>query len=350
MDFTKTVEAKVFCGTWNVNGKTIKSEEDDLADWLCPPDASSPFTNEKNEPVADIYFVGFQEMVDLTAVNVALDSKSQARGHFWEEKIAECLARGGGHYTQVMSKYLVGLLMCVFVKDSLLGSVKDVRATAAGVGVMGMMGNKGGVSCRLTLHDSSICVVCAHLAAHRENVTGRNADFQNILEKSVFAPLPESVGGASSSSLELGGTGGGGEAGGASEARRKQLHYSTGLLPGEDLTILQHDLVFWLGDLNYRMDESLSLEEVFSKVAERDWAFLREYDQLNIERFGMNVFEGFLEGEIDFAPTYKYQPGTNEYDQRPDKKVRCPAWCDRVLWRSKSALDSVDQVRYMGGR
>jgi phosphatidylinositol-bisphosphatase len=58
----------------------------------------------------------------------------------------------------------------------------------------------------------------------------------------------------------------------------------------------------------------------------------------------MNVFEGFLEGQLDFAPTYKYQPGTSVYDTRPDKKVRCPAWCDRVLWRSKSALDSVEQV------
>jgi phosphatidylinositol-bisphosphatase len=331
-DFTKTVEAKVFCGTWNVNGKTIKSEEDDLADWLCPADSSpssSEYTGDKGEPLADIYFVGFQEMVDLTVVNVAVESKSQQRGHFWEETIAEVLARNG-HYTQVMSKYLVGLLMCVFVKDSLLGSVKDVRATVAGVGVMGMMGNKGGVSCRLTLHDSSICVVCSHLAAHRENVAGRNADFQNILEKSIFAPLPENLTTAQEQepSVDV----------------SRNLNYCTGLLPSDELTILQHDLVFWLGDLNYRIDESLSMEEVFAKIEEKDWAYLREYDQLNIERFGMNVFEGFMEGELNFAPTYKYQPGTNEYDQRPDKKVRCPAWCDRVLWRSKTSLDSIDQV------
>jgi inositol polyphosphate 5-phosphatase INPP5B/F len=338
MDFTKTVEAKIFCGTWNVNGKIIKSEDDDLADWLCPP-ASSLYTNDKSEPVADLYFVGFQEMVDLTAVNVALDSKSQARGHFWEEKIGECLARCGGHYTQVMSKHLVGLFVCVFVRDSLLGAVRDVRATAAGVGVMGVMGNKGGVSCRLTLHDSSICVVCAHLAAHRENISGRNGDFQNILEKSLFAPLPESAAGVSSSLLPP-------EPG--RDAARK-LNYFTGLLPSDDLSILEHDLVFWLGDLNYRIDESLTIEEVFAKIDAQDWAFLREYDQLNIERFGMNVFEGFMEGEVTFAPTYKYQPGTSVYDQRPDKKVRCPAWCDRVLWRSKTALDSVNQVGGGGG-
>jgi hypothetical protein len=28
------------------------------------------------------------------------------------------------------------------------------------------------------------------------------------------------------------------------------------------------------------------------------------------------VFEGWQEGAIDFAPTYKYIVGTNEYDNR----------------------------------
>ena len=47
---------------------------------------------------------------------------------------------------------------------------------------------------------------------------------------------------------------------------------------------------------------------------------------------------GFHEGRTNFLPTYKYIPGdevTKWYDQRPDKKKRCPAWCDRVLWRRK---------------
>ena len=347
MDFTSTVEAKIFCGTWNVNGKTLKQEDEDLADWLCPrqprgqassqtaSSSSSYYTNDKNEPIADIYCIGFQEMVDLTAVNVAIDSKSQQRGHYWEEKISDCLQQCGGHYSMIMSKHLVGLFVCVFVKNSLLGNVHDVRATAAGVGVMGVMGNKGGASIRLTLYDSSICVVCAHLAAHRENVTGRNNDYHSILDKSLFNPLPESLDPIAHYSQQHH----------HDQDNTRKLNYSTGLSTTQDLTILEHDLVFWLGDLNYRMDESLRMDEVFEKVKQEDWAYLREYDQLNIERFGMNVFEGFMEGELNFAPTYKYQPGTSDYDQRPDKKVRCPAWCDRVLWRSKSALDAVNQVQ-----
>jgi phosphatidylinositol-bisphosphatase len=269
-------------------------------------------------------------------VNVAVDSKSQQRGQFWEAKIAECLMLKGGsnRYVPIASKHLVGLLLCVFVKDTLLGNIKDVRTAVAGVGVMGVMGNKGGVSCRLTLYDSSICCVCAHLAAHRENVAGRNADFQNIIEKSIFIPLPENVANAGMSDLALTDTTG----------DSRKLSYSTGLMPTEEFNILDHDVVFWIGDLNYRIDEALSMEEVFKKIENKEFAELREYDQLNIERFGMNVFHGFIEGELNFAPTYKYQPGTNDYDQRPEKKIRCPAWCDRILWRAKTPLDNVNQV------
>lgn len=56
---------------------------------------------------------------------------------------------------------------------------------------------------------------------------------------------------------------------------------------------------------------------------------LTESDQLNIERAAGRVFQGFHEGNLTFAPTYKYIPGQDIYDQRPEKKMRCPAWCDR---------------------
>ena len=38
---------------------------------------------------------------------------------------------------------------------------------------------------------------------------------------------------------------------------------------------------------------------------------------------------------LNFPPTYKYQPGTDLYEERPDKKLRAPAWCDRVLWKAQ---------------
>ena len=322
----------MFCGTWNVNGKIL---EDGLLQWLCPP--NSVFVDGNGAPNSDIYIVGFQEMVDLNVVNVASDSKSQQRSQYWQEKLAECLNSKGVKYTQILARHLVGLLLCVLVKDTALPYVRDVRGATAGVGVMGVMGNKGGVSVRFTLYDSSICIVCSHLAAHRENVAGRNGDFQSILEKTIF--LPSLGDGISQGNFAPGETE-------TREDKVRKLHYTTGLSPLEELTILDHDLVFWIGDLNYRIDESVSIDDVFAKVELKDWAYLRQFDQLNNERAKGNVFQNFSEGELCFGPTYKFQPGTGEYDRRPEKKVRAPAWCDRILWRGHTSLDAVNQLLY----
>lgn len=62
---------------------------------------------------------------------------------------------------------------------------------------------------------------------------------------------------------------------------------------------------------------------------------LLQLDQLTAERKRGNVFRGFEEGRIAFPPTYKFQAGTMQYEKRPEKKLRAPAWCDRILWKAK---------------
>eukprot|EP00947_MAST-08B_sp_MAST-8B-sp1_P004318 g4318.t1 len=152
----------------------------------------------------------------------------------------------------------------------------------------------------------------------------------------------------------FGGGGGGGEGGGGSASQKKNKATSrtgsaasassTGggstAAPASTISVLDHDVVIWIGDLNYRIDESVSLHSCYAALQHGNISFLRDRDQLNIERHAGRVFEGFEEARIDFFPTYKYIPKTDEYDRREKKKKkpRPPAWCDRVLWRSSPLL------------
>lgn len=49
--------------------------------------------------------------------------------------------------------------------------------------------------------------------------------------------------------------------------------------------------------------------------------------------FICKVFCAFHEGKIAFAPTYKYDLFSDDYDT--SEKMRIPAWTDRVLWRRR---------------
>jgi len=191
----------------------------------------------------------------------------------------------------------------------------------------------------LQFYDSSLCFVCTHLAAHRENVAGRNADFANVYQKTVFdigeSAIREVIRSGSLSHFDVSST---------------------------TVGLSDHDHTFWLGDLNYRIDESMSTEKVLhlseschlqrrnrgggnASAASTMLDELRHLDQLNMERAAGRAFDGFEEGILSFPPTYKFQPGTDMYEQRPDKKLRAPAWCDRILWMSQQE-DHVQQLTY----
>lgn len=77
----------------------------------------------------------------------------------------------------------------------------------------------------------------------------------------------------------------------------------------------------------------MAREDVKALVANQDWETLLSADQLKVEHAAGNVFQGFQEGPIAFAPTYKYDLFSDDYDT--SEKCRVPAWTDRVLWRRR---------------
>ena len=86
-------------------------------------------------------------MVDLTATNVALGGESGKRSKQWLALLEQTLnanAPPGADnvYECVGSRYLVGVMVALFVKAKWKRAVGDVQDAVAPVGVMGVMGNK----------------------------------------------------------------------------------------------------------------------------------------------------------------------------------------------------------------
>lgn len=83
-------------------------------------------------------------------------------------------------------------------------------------------------------------------------------------------------------------------------------------------SILDHDMIFWFGDLNFRLDpDSFSTNEIIDLVSQdNNMKLLLEQDELNKTISKNKAFEGFSECKIEFKPTYKFIPNTQEYDRK----------------------------------
>ena len=118
-------------------------------------------------------------------------------------------------------------------------------------------------------------------------------------------------------------------------------HFVSG---GDGSMIMDHEICILNGDLNYRID-SIPRNVIIEAIRNNNLAKLLDRDQLLASRRKNPGFRlrSFNEAPITFAPTYKYDVGTDEYDSS-DKK-RSPAWCDRILYRGLGRIKQYDYRR-----
>ncbi|XP_074373694.1 type I inositol polyphosphate 5-phosphatase 8-like [Apium graveolens] len=346
-------EVRVFLGTWNVAGRSpVESLAVDLDKWL----------NIKEG--VDIYVLGFQEIVPLIARtvigvedltecqkwNLLIGQALNAKFDFFrdtlklkpmdsesyqymrvserEQKVStKCgtitpmagqqntqyeYLNQSSSYMLIASKKMVGVFVSVWMKKTVVESYHiSVRVSSVACGIMGYLGNKGSVSVSISIEGTTFCFTAAHLASGEKkgDEVRRNHQVSEIFRRTTFTRLAQNV----------------------------DEHHP--------LTILGHDRIFWFGDLNYRLYSKDNLARQLIK--EQDWAALQEFDQLQQELEDGGVFEGWKEGNIEFAPTYKYSKiNSNHYSggtgSRRREKKRTPAWCDRILWYGKG----VKQLSY----
>ncbi|XP_043106159.1 synaptojanin-1 isoform X1 [Puntigrus tetrazona] len=287
--YTRPKKIRVCVGTWNVNGgkqfRSIAFRNHTLNDWLldAPKKAGHPeFQDGRSSPV-DIFAIGFEEMVELNAGNIV--SASTTNQKLWAAELQKNISRDH-KYVLLASEQLVGVCLFVFIRPQHAPFIRDVAVDTVKTGMGGATGNKGGVAIRMLFHTTSICFLCSHFAAGQSQVKERNDDYNEITRKLSF-PMG-------------------------------RLLYS-------------HDYVFWCGDFNYRIN--IPNEETKELIRQQNWDALIAGDQLVEQKNAGQVFRGFIEGKLDFAPTYKYDLFSEDYDT--SEKCRTPAWTDRVLWKRR---------------
>mmetsp|Transcript_3009 Transcript_3009/g.4069 ORF Transcript_3009/g.4069 Transcript_3009/m.4069 type:complete len:469 (+) Transcript_3009:16-1422(+) len=304
---------KVLIGSWNVNACSPKGSGKglvDLSNWLC-----------KSEEAPGIIAVALQEIVPLTDVtNYASSKQSNQTAEDWRHLISETLRHHPKYrnvsYQTLEVHNLVGMMTVVLVQSCLFNRISNVRVGNS-VGRKGL-GNKGGVSVRFdfSMNDESsksMCFIGVHLTAHQENIEKRNQDIDAILRRTVW---------------------------------NKIVPGDRNSLTREQLSILSHDVVFLFGDYNYRIEKVPGAKVVEMVNSDQYTRLINPtHDQLLKERSRKRILSGFQEGEINFRPTFKYIPGTNDYLTKKGKKERIPSWCDRILWKTSKTVE-MEQLSY----
>ncbi|KAJ8065516.1 hypothetical protein OCU04_006198 [Sclerotinia nivalis] len=418
-EYTRSQKVKIKIGCWNV--AACPGTEKDLAGWFVQGKgidkrlAGLKLANaiEKDESQANIesvneqesrrnkrestiphgdegiiaggediglYVLGLQEVVELTSAREYIGKvySNNDPATTWRKSLLAALPEG---YTLVVEQQLSGLLMFIFASPTVAPTISSVSTVSVGTGFMGYLGNKGAVTTRIVIGETTRLVfVNSHLASgtDKAHLDRRIWDVSQILQRTHFDPISRG-----------------------------------GVLDDTQESIGDEDFAFWFGDLNFRLEglpgddirrllmlhtkgeydigapsrkkidneinagegpivirpvdsDDESEEETrkssstfdpnddsstvttlpdpddFMQDPSQDPASLQAtidsllpHDQLrHVQRARKAFHDGWREGPVTFLPTYKYDVGSMGIFDSSEKK-RAPSWCDRILFRTR---------------
>ncbi|GAB0493984.1 hypothetical protein MMPV_005272 [Pyropia vietnamensis] len=231
----------------------------------------------------------------------------------WSALIRETLGPG---FVLCGERRLFGIKLFVYHQRRLTHLIASVETVREGTGIANSVGNKGAVGVVLRLGDTSVAFINAHLAAH-DGPKYRRERQEDV--KDLVRSL---------------------------ERDRADAKRGDGGLP------LFHRFthLFWMGDLNYRLNTALTLggkqlpfearrRHLLKLISAGDVPALLAADELLHERARGSVFANFSEGAIHHLPSFKVRTGAAGIVNLADPAAiyadsRAPAYCDRILWHS----------------
>jgi hypothetical protein len=269
----KSVPIQIEVVSWNVGNQ--QPEEKELERLVCPWRYHG--NNESNEP--DVIVVGTQECkykqqkhtMDAKAMHKKIEEQKEREhvnaehgevdsGHsHWMNLLTMVV---GSKYHIVSKEHLLEMRLVVFAKSNVFNKVVGVSHKHKATGIAHIYGNKGGLVSSIKFGGTIMTFVSCHLAAHSKHLNRRHQDVVDILK-----------------SARIG---------------NHRL----------DVTA-QSNHVIWLGDLNFRIDLTDSIDgkatnhmehgehfrEVSKLVRNSEWSKLYQHDQL---RRGMYFFILFM--------------------------------------------------------
>ena len=310
---------------------------------LFPEKSKKYFESQENENKFPLFYcVGLEEVVNLNPKNILLGGEKDKYA-LWEEKITSEL-KSKCNYILLTKCNLVGILFFLFVKETEINKIKNIKSGKFKTGFHGQLGNKGSCYVEFEYDNKTYGFNHGHLAAG-----GKNKNNQKRKDNLI-----------------------------------QILNYKSN--KNEDEFYMK-DFYFILGDLNFRVnnniniihnwlfnlkfsspqptnqenpkekeikknidinmedtkenEENENIENIFYQIDEN--VFMKyfgsdywKYDQLNIFKEDLMEYD-IKEHNISFPPTYKYIKNTNNYNLLK----REPAWTDRILFKENNLIKSI---------